>query len=64
MAAVAAVVMGLVAHLRAATTSDLGSVTERWLTEVPRRSGGRLQVTMKSRREVQRCPIPLRSFMT
>ena len=33
MAAVAAVVMGLVAHLRAATTSDLGSVTERWLTE-------------------------------
>ena len=30
---VAVVVMVLVAHLRAATSSDLGSVTERWLTE-------------------------------
>jgi hypothetical protein len=33
MAAIAAVVLVLVARLRAATTSDLGSVTERWLTE-------------------------------
>ena len=33
MAGVAVVVMVFVARLRAATASDLGCVTERWLTE-------------------------------
>jgi hypothetical protein len=33
MAGIAVVVMVVVAHRRAATASDLGSVTERWLTE-------------------------------
>jgi hypothetical protein len=33
MGGVAVVVMVLVTQLRAATTSDLGCVTERWLTE-------------------------------
>jgi hypothetical protein len=33
MAGIAVVVVALVAHLRAANRSDLGFVTERWLTE-------------------------------